>query len=81
LVGMEDEDFVVNIIKEAKATEGVQDRKATCILTVSIALVGESTKFYHPQMVSIGPYHNHRFLRYAEKQRDNRKTLGHETVL
>ncbi|GLJ30701.1 hypothetical protein SUGI_0608440 [Cryptomeria japonica] len=52
-------DFVVEIVTKAKRAEEARDRKEACILTMSIAIVGESAKFYHPTMVSFGPYHNY----------------------
>lgn len=52
-------DFVMQIVSKAKQAEEARDRKEACILTVPIAILGESSKFYHPTMVTIGPYHNH----------------------
>ncbi|GLJ35056.1 hypothetical protein SUGI_0705490 [Cryptomeria japonica] len=76
-------DFVVEIVTKAKKAEEARDRKEACILTVPIAIVGESTKFYHPTMVSFGPYHNYSPQYHGkkieasltEKEKERRKQL------
>ncbi|GLJ34993.1 hypothetical protein SUGI_0704200 [Cryptomeria japonica] len=76
-------DFVVEIVCKAQKAEEARDRKEACILTVPMAIVGESTKFYHPTMVTIGPYHNYSHSYHGkkadesltEKEKERRKQL------
>ncbi|GLJ35033.1 hypothetical protein SUGI_0705050 [Cryptomeria japonica] len=44
-------DFVMEIVSKVKKAEEARDSKEACILKVPMAIVGESTKFYHPTML------------------------------